>query len=198
MLSRLPLPLPWSADTQWGQDREASMDRETSFAPNEADYVAANRAWQLYNLTVPRMRWLYVAMAALMLLVTASASIWGDWQSVLYIGGGIALLAGIQLINWFLVPRAVRRMLDQRPSLLSPNHIAWDERGLEATSDAGVSRVRWRELHRWFEGKHGLVLLLSDRLMLILPARALTDAQARDLRATLLAHGRHSANGAAS
>jgi hypothetical protein len=173
------------------------MEREASFTPTEADYVAANRAWLLSKLSSRKVRWTCIVLAACLLAVTAGGFINGDWAPLAYVGGLSALLAGTHLINWLLVPRSVRRMLDQRSSLLTPNRFAWNAELLEATSDAGLSRVRWDELHRWFEGAPGFVFLLSDRMMLILPARALTEAQSHDLRTTLLAHGRQSANGAA-
>jgi hypothetical protein len=174
------------------------MDREASFTPNQADYVAANRAWLLHYLAAPKMRWLGATVAALMLVLTASGVREGDWQPLAYLAAGIVVFAGIQLLHWLLVPRRVRRMLHQRPSLPTPNRFTWDDRGLEATSDAGMTRVRWHELHRWFEGAHGFVFLLSDYMLLVLPARALNEAQALNLRTTLLAHGRYSANGRAA
>jgi YcxB-like protein len=173
------------------------MEREASFTPDAADYVAANRAWLLFHLRGARMRLLGGLFAALLLLGVASGVLEGDWWPLAYVAAGAALWAGLQLLHWLLVPRRVRRMLAQRPSLLTANRFVWDEEGLEATSDAGLARLRWRELHRWFEDGHGFVFLLSDHMLLVLPARALEEAQADDLRATLLAHARQPAKGGA-
>lgn len=174
------------------------MNREATFTPTEADYVAANRAWLLYYLSSPKVRLLSIVLAACVLLILAGSVIAGDQQPLTYyLAGGFALLGGIQLLHWLLVPRRVRRMLRQRPSLLTPTRFVWDDQGLEATSDSGLTRVRWRELHRWFEGAHGFVFLLSDYMLLVFPARALSDGQAGDLRATALAHAPHAAKGSA-
>lgn len=173
------------------------MERVTSFTPHISDYVAANRAWLLYYLRAPKMGWLGAAFAALLLLGVASGVREDDWQLLTYAAAAAGIFAGIQLLHWLLVPRRVRRMLSQRPSLLAPNRFVWDDQGLEATSDAGVTLVRWRELHRWFEGAHGFVFLLSDYMLLVLPARALEEAQADDLRATLMAQTAEPAKGGA-
>jgi hypothetical protein len=132
------------------------------------------------------------------LVATAGGFLDGDWRPLAYAAAGIFVFVGIQLVHWLLVPRRVRRMVLQRPSMLRPNRFVWDDQGLEAMSDAGMTRVRWHELHRWFEGAHGFVFLLSDYMLLVLPARALSDAQADSLRTALLAHGAHSANGGAA
>ncbi|MBV9883994.1 MAG: YcxB family protein [Sphingomonadaceae bacterium] len=172
------------------------MDREVNFTPNEADYVAANRAWLLRYLTAPNMRWIGAALGASLLIGIVTWINDGEWRLLAYVAVGSAVFAAIQLSHWLLVPRRVRRMLQQRPSLLTPNRFVWDEEGLEAESDAGLTRVRWRELHRWFAGAHGFVFLLSDYMLLVLPARALTREQTEDLRGVLLAHPRSPRDGA--
>jgi hypothetical protein len=128
-----------------------------------------------------------VALAALLLLQLVSG-VWGDdLTPILFTVGVIAVAAGIRLSHWLLVPRRVSRMFRPRPSLVSPTRFVWNDHCLEAASDAGVSVLRWPELYHWFEGTHGFVFLLSDYMLLILPARALSALQADDLRSTLLA-----------
>lgn len=93
----------------------------------------------------------------------------------------------LQVVGWAAIPRSVRRMSQQQPSLLSETTWRWDDTGLSASSAAGTSLIRWPELYRWLSGSASIVLMPNQRMLLIMPRRFLADEQARDLEETLRA-----------
>jgi hypothetical protein len=167
------------------------MAGSITFVPTERDYIAANRAWMLNSIRRRWMRWLG-GLYLLLLLGGAAAVALGAMpvhQLMPILIFGAALLA-IQLLNWVLMPRSVRRMMRQRGNLNVETSFEWSDQGFEAASEAGTSRQRWDVLHRWFETRDAIVFLLSERMLLIVPATALTATEHSDLIATARRYAR--------
>lgn len=93
----------------------------------------------------------------------------------------------LQVVGWAAIPRSVRRMSQQQPSLLSGTTWHWDDVGVTASSAAGTSIVRWGDLYRWLSGPTSIVLMMNERMLLIMPRRFPTDIQARNLEEALRA-----------
>lgn len=165
------------------------MAGDVRFTPTERDWIAANRAWMLLSLRRPTMIWC-ASIFGVAFLVSAAATVAmrQDPMPLAWMALVALLYLGLQLLNWALIPRSVRRMMRQRHNIATETRFEWTAEGIEATSEAGVTRQKWPHLHRWFEGSHGFVFLLSDRLMLVLPASALTAQQRSDLSQTARRH----------
>jgi hypothetical protein len=95
------------------------------------------------------------------------------------------LLVGTLAWTWRRIPAQVRRMGEQQPSLFSETTWRWDNTQLLAESAAGSSRVEWRSLYAWLANDESIVLRPQERIILILPRRALAEGQAADLLAML-------------
>ena len=162
----------------------------------ERDYVDANRAWMLRTLrrpgTLVRYALLIGGLAAFLSVLEWTGD--GGWRGIAdsvalaLVGGGGALLVGHGL-GFLLVPRRVRRIFRQTASLGKPWHYAWSDAGLGYRSDGEIGFLPWTDFYRWIEGSRGFLLMLNEQVFYIIPRRALTTAQAEDLRATAAAHG---------
>lgn len=177
------------------------MAGEALFEPTIADHVVAQRLWLAYYWKRRSMRWVLALMLLLLIGAVAIATIEvTKGQSPSDAIGSVVwpivaplLFAATQGLAWWIIPRSVRKMSRQQPSLLSPTTWRWDDDGMTASSAAGDSIVRWGELHRRLIGKRSIVVMPQERMLLILPKRALTHAQADDLVRTLTAFARPSA-----
>jgi hypothetical protein len=132
------------------------------------------------------MRWVTGLYLAIMLPLTVAVIVAGwSLDGLLPPFGLGALFVAIQLLNLILVPRNVAKMVQQRPAILAETVFTWSDEGIDARSEAGVTLQKWATLHRWFQGRYGFVFLLTDRMMLIVPARALTESGHADLAETV-------------
>jgi len=172
------------------------MSGQISFVPTVSDHVAAQRLWLISYLRRRPIKIVFalfsIAAIISLALVIAGTMVEGGslWNSL----GDVALplavplvFIGLQVLAWARVPRAIRRMSQQQPSLLSETTWHWDDDGLTASSAAGTSVVRWADLYRWLSGPTSIALMLNERMLLIMPRRFLSEVQARDLEETLRA-----------
>ena len=172
------------------------MSGQISFVPTIDDHVAAQRLWMASYLRRRAMK-LVLALLFIILLLGFALVIFGTMAGRRSLSDSIGAAAplifvplafiGLQVLGWALIPRSVRRMSQQQPSLLSETTWRWDDDGLSASSAAGTSLIRWPELYRWLRGSASIVLMLNQRMLLIMPRRFLSDAQERDLEETLRA-----------
>ena len=166
------------------------MPGAVTFTPAVEDWVSANRLWYRRSRQRRWISWLAVAG-----LVLASGSIgFGLFQGhsltwALKDSGAMLVFAVLLVLSPLLtsmaVPRSVRRMFAQRPSLTDPITIDWDDDRLMLTGASGHTIQPWATLHRWVSDDRSIVLLPSDRMLLLVPTRALGAAQAADLIGTL-------------
>jgi hypothetical protein len=169
------------------------MHREVTFTPTLEDHVAGQRLW-LANYVRKLWMTLFLLLLAFVELATL-ASIAYD------VAGGVPLSAslpdqavplicplvilGVMFWNWHGIPGKVRRMAEQQPSLLSETEWRWNDEELIAQSAAGTSRIEWGSLYRWLSNEETIALMPQERMLLMLPRRALSAEQATDLISTL-------------
>ncbi|WEJ98920.1 MAG: YcxB family protein [Candidatus Sphingomonas phytovorans] len=170
------------------------MTRDVTFTPSEGDYIAANLAWQA---RAPHRRWLFWLTLALGVLTTGSIllSLARGLSLMDAVSDSAIMLAALLIflahgpVNRLLIPRQVRKMLAQNKALLSPVQCQWSNEAITFSGKSGNSTIDWKDLHRWFSDESSFVFLLSDRLMLLLPTRALSGAQQEDLHMTAVRFG---------
>jgi len=162
----------------------------------EQDHIDANRAWMLLFLRQPKTIARFALLLAGAAIVLASLE-WvegGGADEIIRIaavaaaagGGGLLLCLGL---GYLLIPRRARRLFRQSATAGRPYRYAWSDEGLSFRSDTESGTRAWQDFYRWGESSRGVLLLLNERLFYIIPRRALTAAQAEDLRATVAAHG---------
>ena len=173
-----------------------TMSGQISFVPTIDDHIAAQRLWLISYLRRRSMKlWLVLIFALLIFsIATVIVGTMAEGRSLSDSIGDVALpltvplvLIGLQLLAWARVPRAIRRVTQQQPNLLSETTWHWDDAGVTASSAAGTSIVRWGDLYRWLSGPTSIVLMMNERMLLIMPRRFLSDIQARNLEETLRA-----------
>lgn len=170
------------------------MSGQISFVPTIDDHVAGQRTWLVSRWRRRSMKLLLVLIFALLIFSIATVIVGtrAEGGSLSDSIGDVAVpltmslvFIGLQALAWALIPRSIRRVTQQQPSLLSETTWRWDDGGLTASSAAGTCLVRWADLYRWLSGPTSIVLMLNERMLLVMPRRFLSDDQARDLGETL-------------
>ena len=170
------------------------MPGRAVFTPTQADYVKANR---LVLRTSRLHRW--VTWLGFAMLAVAGATItldrWRGWgigtainDAVGAIAAGVTALA-LPLVWRWQVPRSVAKQFTQRPEMGAPTELTWDEDHVSFKADTGSSLQRWATLHRQLVDGSSFILLLTDRLMLLVPRRALSTDAWHDLVTTAERYG---------
>jgi hypothetical protein len=165
------------------------MSREVTFSLSEEDYIAANRDW----FTKAGLRRRALIWMGSLLLFTGMAGFVGAWidgdgmEDGLYAGVGFILITIVALLSCHAACSAMlswsaRRVYRQQKSFGQPWSYAWSEEGLEFRSPTATARFAWPDLWRWSEGSQGFLFMVNERSFFPIPSRALTVAQADDLR----------------
>jgi hypothetical protein len=172
------------------------MAGQVTFTPTEADVVAGSRDWFHRALRQPRMKGaIYIAALAGALLGAAFALQSGAPPEHALRGAGIGALAGLLLIGailairYAMLPGQALRSFRQNRSTHTAYTYAWTDEGISWESEASSARVRWPDLYRWGEGRSAFLFAVSERGVHFVPRRALSEAEAADLRATASRHG---------
>lgn len=162
------------------------MSNEVTFTATDADYVAANRLWHSRS---SRQRWLlWLAIAGFMLAaIYISLRLLGGVSFSGATGEAAPMLVfaaiafGLRMLTPLTLPRQVRRMMDQNPSLREKMQCRWDDQGIFFSGTNGTADLRWNRLHKWLMDDDTFVFLQTDRMMCVVPRRALDEAQAQSL-----------------
>ena len=162
------------------------MNGQVTFAPSQADYVAATRGH--YLALIRSRRWLIKITTVLALVVAAAtafiAFLYGDvgWFPVTMLMAMIfAVTTGISFnLLWF--PRKMRRLFAQQPLYGSEMESAWSDREFTNRSPLGTTVVQWVQFIRWRETGKSFLFYLSDSSYLFVPKSVLDDDQVLDLR----------------
>jgi len=172
------------------------MAGQVTFTPTEADIVAGSRDWFRRMLMQPRIKGaFYVAMLAGALLGAAFAlQAGGPPERALRAAAlgalvGLLLFGGILAVRWAMLPGQALRAFRQNKTIHKPCTYAWTDDELSFESETASARVAWRDLYRWGEGRSAFLFAVSERGIHFVPRRALSEAQAADLRATAMSHG---------
>ncbi|MEO7691837.1 MAG: YcxB family protein [Sphingomonas sp.] len=162
------------------------MSGQVSFAPSQADYVAATRGH--YLALIRSRRWLIKITTVLALLVAVAtafvAFIDGEVGSFPAIMLPLAMLTAATCIslNLLWLPRKIRRLFTQQSLYGAEAESAWSDLEFSNRSPVGTSVLQWGQFIRWREMSKSFLFYLSDASYLFLPKRVLDDDQVLDLR----------------
>ena len=172
------------------------MAGQVSFTPTEEDIVAGSRDWFRRAVRQPRMKGaVYVAALAGALLGAAFALQGGAPPVHALRAAGIGALAGLLLIGsvlalrWAMLPGQALRAFRQNRTTHKEYSYAWSDEGIRWESEASSARILWCDLYRWGEGPSAFLFAVSERGVHFVPRRALSEAEAADLRETATRHG---------
>jgi hypothetical protein len=172
------------------------MTGQVTFTPTEEDIVAGSRDWFRRALVQPRIKGaLYAAVLAGALLGAAFAlQDGGPPERALRAAGlggviGLLLVGGILAIRYALLPSQALRAFRQNKTTHAAYTYAWSDEGISWESEASSARILWRDLYRWREGRSAFLFAVSERGIHFVPRRALSEAEAADLRETAIRHG---------
>ena len=172
------------------------MAGQVTFIPTEEDIVAGSRDWFRRALVQPRIKGaLYVATLAGALLGAAFAlQAGGPPERALRAAAfgalaGLLLLGGILALRYAMLPGQALRAFRQNKTIHAPYTYAWTDDGISWESEAANACVAWRDLYRWGEGRSAFLFAVSERGVHFVPRRALSEAEATDLRETAVRHG---------
>lgn len=168
------------------------MAEEISFRLSEQDYVDASRSQYTSRLKSPK-QW---ASALALLLVMSGLFAYADscdlesffYNSVPYLA--IILMAFLlcPVLTYLWVGRWARRIFRQQKA--NPgNRMWWDDEGLRIESDLGSLRAKWSDFYGWKKAGQMFMVHINEALYYVVPARALTAAQAADLEGQLTENG---------
>lgn len=172
------------------------MAGQVTFTPTEDDIVAGSKDWFRRMLMQPRIKaGFYVAMLAGGLLGAAfTLQAGGPSQGTLRgaaLGAviGLGLFGGVLAVRRAMLPGQALRMFRRNRAVHAVYTYAWTDEGISWETESANARVAWRDLHRWGEGRSAFFFALSERGIHFVPRRALSEAEAADLRATAISHG---------
>ncbi len=172
------------------------MAGAVTFMPSEADVVAATRDWARRDLARPRQLYATLAVGAaaatvaiiLMLNAGAPPELFAPVAAEAALGG-VLLVALILAIRFSILPGQARRTFRQNKAIRKEHRYSWSDEGIAWHSASSDSRIAWDELYRWSEGPHAFLFAVSERGIHFVPRRALSEAEAADLRATAARFG---------
>jgi hypothetical protein len=176
------------------------MAGQVIFTPLEEDIVAGSRDWFRRAILHPRTRGaLYVAAVAGALLGAGFALQDGGSPGralrVAALGGlgGLLLVVALLATRYSLLPgQALRAFRQNRATHTAYTYTytyAWSDEGISWESESSSARILWRDLYRWGEGRSAFLFAVSERGVHFVPRRALSEAEAADLRDTASRHG---------
>jgi hypothetical protein len=157
----------------------------TSFEPDAADLIAANRLHFWSSLRWRRTILGYFAGGALFAVI-GMMFMW-DSSGAAAVAGVIVgfafwslVLASILLVNFLLIPMRSRRTFVQQKALQYRVDVEWSDVGVSLTSEQGKSKFQWRDFLRVEQGKDVILLFQSEHLFNFIPKRALSANHAAD------------------
>jgi hypothetical protein len=173
------------------------MAGEVSFQLTEADCVAAYRD-MLRDRFSGRNSFLGFVLTFLVVIVALLT--WGHYakwagpsgfgqQTSAVLLSCVALLWLYRLGVYFAISLGARRRFRKSPILQRPLRYSWSEAGLGFRNADDSGHVPWSDLHRWHAAKYGFLFFTGERLAYFIPRSALSDIEAEDLEATLVASG---------
>jgi hypothetical protein len=124
--------------------------------------------------------------AAGVLIAIASAPLFGFNLILTVIGvAGIGSLVGVAawafIISYVYIPRKARKVFNEQKAMQYPAKMSWDNRAFTVTSSLGSSIIPWSDYYGWSADRSIILLRLSSVLFHMVPCRALSQEQARDL-----------------
>ncbi len=161
-----------------------------TYTPSETDVAEANKLWLRSELR-RQLNWpfllggavlcalagsFYVSDGGLVAIYVAAATGVAVWLSVLCV-----IVGSIRI--W--LPRAARKQFSRARSLFREVQVSWSADSITMETANGYSRHTWDEFANWAENKSVLGMFYTDRVFAFIPKRALSSAQADELRSIL-------------
>ena len=162
------------------------MNGQVTFAPSQADYVAATRGH--YLALIRSRRWLIKTATALGVVVAVATAFVAlmngevGWLPIIMLP---AVTLGATIGIWFNLlwfPRKMRRLFAQQPLYGREMESAWSDHEFSTRTPLGTTVVQWAQFVRWRETSRSFLFYLSDSSYLFVPKRVLDDDQVLDLR----------------
>jgi hypothetical protein len=150
---------------------------------------------QAYRLSTARRRRRAVLINGAIVLLIDAVFFFGVpelpvWLRAAVVAGSIA--GGIivpNLLGAWLFPRRIRRIYRQQRTLHLDYVVRWDADAMVAASENGHNVTPWRDVLRWREDAHTVLVYHSDLLFQFIPKRAASEAQLASLRGAAEAAG---------
>lgn len=164
-------------------------NRAATFRLDEQQTVSGMRLIMDQRLKLPLWPLLVFGLPIAVLAIFLGGD--GILGQALPIMGWLVLILGavVAIIQYWTLPRQVRRSFHQTSLLGEEMTFEWNEDGFAVSSDRASTRLDWTDLHAWGERDELFVLLQSEVLFNLVPQTALSQDQVADLRGCLEASG---------
>ena len=145
---------------------------EATFTVGADDLIAANRFHFKNLFSAERWTFALLGSASAIALLLYGLDLGFDVRDFLYMLAAVwALVVGICVLGWFLIPRQARRTWSQAEKLWIETAVRWDSDKLHFTNARGVSSVRWADYYRWAADDRSILLYQDERTFFTLPLR---------------------------
>jgi hypothetical protein len=92
-------------------------------------------------------------------------------------------------MTYLYIPYQVKRVFHQQRELQKPFSMTFDVAGAVFRNEYGEAKIPWRDLVKWCEDEHLILLYHSDILFRMLPKRMITDPAVQEyIRSRLAEH----------
>ena len=174
---------------------EHPMNRSATFTLDELDLRRAARLHVFSSIREPRTigRLLTIWIVTIVVLAAwfrATGMPWPELRDSLLLFAliAIAVILGVAVVFPLVFsPLAIRHRFRQDKLVSKPVSVRWDEEAYEAEQPGVHNRIPWRDYLKCREDRHLFVFFLSDYNYQVLPKRALTQEQIKDIQQTLFA-----------
>jgi hypothetical protein len=169
------------------------MPGRVNFTPTVQDWIAVNRLWLANTRWRRSMRWFILLIGGIaaidfcVQLAVAHGSFADAAQDALVPAAAATVLAFSYALTPLTIPRQVRTQFAQRRTMADPIEAEWNDERLIFTAAPGHTVVRWANLHRWVHDDASFAFLPTDRMILMVPKRAMTPSDIADLDRTAVA-----------
>jgi hypothetical protein len=147
------------------------------------EYIASQRhgCWRTF-------RWLVLAIAVLLPVGIFEAAINGEHDNFALIW---STLMGLYMLFFFhfFVPRRARRVYAETKSIQDEQSMQLSAEQAEFSSDSGVFRLRWQDVHKWDEHRGLFMIYPSSAMMVLVPAARIDGAAMAFAKARLAEAG---------
>ena len=162
-----------------------------TYTLTEPEFVAAQILFAR-SYKNPSFLWTVLACAVVLSLVEAGAHGFGALHLPYLVAIFLAELVTLILILWTyqrfartaLLPRQARRAYHKNADMKSERTLVWDAENFTSRTTYGRATLPWREIVNVIEDRTNLLLFASKTEFLIVPQRALSQAN----REALLSH----------
>lgn len=134
------------------------------------------------------LRWIWIGMALWIATNAMKAFINGGWCAAIPELAWLSAFVVLLLASGIPVSQMARRLYRNTRWLREEQTFSWSDEGTESRTAIGQMRLLWSDFRQWDEGRTLIVIFLLANTVLILPKRAFSEDQLRDLRQHLNTH----------